>query len=55
MTRMTEPDCAVMCNLINAHTHAHSYIIRIVSCLRRKWTNDGSTELLFYSIYIEVD
>ena len=33
MTRMTGPDCAVMCNLINtrahtphthAHTHAHS-------------------------------
>ena len=21
MTRMTEPDCAVMCNLINTHTH----------------------------------
>ena len=24
MTRMTEPDCAVMCNLINTHTHTHS-------------------------------
>ena len=24
MTRMTGPDCAVMCNLINAHTHTHS-------------------------------
>ena len=22
MTRMTRPDCAVMCNLINTHTHA---------------------------------
>ena len=21
MARMTRPDCAVMCNLINAHTH----------------------------------
>ena len=21
MTRMTGPDCAVMCNLINIHTH----------------------------------
>ena len=21
MTRMTRPDCAVMCNLINTHTH----------------------------------
>ena len=24
MTRMTRPDCAVMCNLINTHTHAHT-------------------------------
>ena len=26
MTRMTRPDCAVMCNLINTHTHTHSLI-----------------------------
>ena len=24
MTRMTRPDCAVMCNLINTHTHTHT-------------------------------
>ena len=24
MTRMTGPDCAVMCNLTNTHTHAHT-------------------------------
>ena len=24
MTRMTRPDCAVMCNLINIHTHTHT-------------------------------
>ena len=23
MTRMTRPDCAVMCNLITTHTHTH--------------------------------
>ena len=23
MTRMTRPNCAVMCNLINTHTHTH--------------------------------
>ena len=23
MTRMTRPDCAVMCNLINTHTHIY--------------------------------
>ena len=25
MTRMAGPDCAVMCNLINAHTHTHTH------------------------------
>ena len=24
MTRMAGPDCAVMCNLINTHTHTHT-------------------------------
>ena len=28
MTRMTEPDCAVMCKLINIHTYIHTYIKR---------------------------
>ena len=26
MTRMTGPNCAVMCNLINIHTYIHTYI-----------------------------
>ena len=26
MTRMTGPDCAVMCNLINIHTYILTYI-----------------------------
>ena len=26
MTRMTGPDCVVMCNLINTHTHVTSII-----------------------------
>ena len=25
MTRMTRPDCAVMCNFINTHTHTHTH------------------------------
>ena len=25
MTRMTGPDCAVMCNLINTHTHRDTH------------------------------
>ena len=26
MTRMTGPDCVVMCNLINTHTHTHTQV-----------------------------
>ena len=26
MTRMTGPDCAVMCNLLNTHTHTRSLL-----------------------------
>ena len=26
MTRMTGPDCAVVCNLKNIHTYIHTYI-----------------------------
>ena len=28
MTRMTGPDCVVMCNLINTHTHTHTHTHR---------------------------
>ena len=28
MTRMTGPDCVVMCNLINTHTHTHTHCRR---------------------------
>ena len=45
MTRMTGPDCVVMCNLINMyityiHTYIHAYIyILIISHLSQKWIN----------------
>ena len=32
MTRMTRPDCAVMCNLINIHTHTHTLPPREDQC-----------------------
>ena len=37
MTRMTGPDCVVMCNLINTyiHTYIHTYINTQNSCRRR--------------------
>ena len=32
MTRMTGPDCVVMCNLINTYIHIHTYIHTLVMC-----------------------
>ena len=29
MTRMTGPDCAVMCNIINTHTHTQKLKIAV--------------------------
>ena len=29
MARMTEPDCEVMCNIINTHTHNKCHLIGI--------------------------
>ena len=39
MTGMTGPDCAVMCNLINTHTHTHTTASRPISyssCCRHR-------------------
>ena len=30
MTRMTGPDCAVMCSLINTYIHTHYFRLRAV-------------------------
>ena len=30
MTRMTGPDCVVMCNLINTHTHTHTHRVLLI-------------------------
>ena len=38
MTRMTRPDCAVMCNLINTHTYTlvgHFYFYLFVFLVRK--------------------
>ena len=44
MARMTGPDCAVMCNLINTrahtHTHTHTHMKPLNSC-RRQGGNGG--------------
>ena len=47
MTRMTRPDCAVMCNLINTHTHTHTRNgcrqettrLHAVSCTKTGWSS----------------
>ena len=37
MTRMTGPDCVVMCNLINTHTYTH--IITVNPCVSSNLEN----------------
>ena len=32
MNKMTGPDCAVMCNLINIHTYIHTHIHTYDEC-----------------------
>ena len=43
MTRMTGPDCAVMCNLINTHTHIliKELAIRRVQHRSETYSNDS--------------
>ena len=36
MTRMTGPDCAVTCNLINIHTYIHTYIRKRKKCRKER-------------------
>ena len=33
MTRMAGSDCAVMCNLINTHTHTHRYVDKMLEMI----------------------
>ena len=42
MTRMTGPDCVVMCNLINTyiHTYVHTYIHAYIHTYIRAYIND---------------
>ena len=46
MTRMTGPDCAVMCNLINIHTCIHTYIHTYLVC------STVDDPLLFSSVFV---
>ena len=53
MTRMTGPDCVVMCNLINTHTHTHSITVNffpIFYCSTKPLCLYGSMALLSYII-----
>ena len=54
MTRMTGPDCVVMCNLINKHTHTHTqththwqYIIQFFSVA---YNSDSEVLTAFHTV-----
>ena len=49
MTRMTRPDCAVMCNLINIHTYIHTYIPG--TTLSRETKFSGANEEMEIAIF----
>ena len=42
MTRMTGPDCVVMCNLINTHTHTHTHPCAVMCNLINTHTHTHS-------------
>ena len=44
MTRMTGPDCAVMCNLINIHTYIHTYIYTYIGIYIHTYINASGME-----------
>ena len=46
MTRMTGPDCAVVCNLINSNTHTHTHTHTLQGgCVQfNKYTNTPQRE-----------
>ena len=44
MTRMTGPDCAVMCNSINTHTHIHTHRKERVGSVAANQDNLGSNK-----------
>ena len=48
MTRMTKPDCAVMCNLINTHTHTRKHTLqRVPTSGGRDRSSTYSAAILF--------
>ena len=67
MTRMTGPDCVVMCNLINTHTHTrtqltivtniieHEFvataILYFISSIRVAWGGRGCCQLSLFAIF----
>ena len=46
MTRMTRPDCAVMCNLINIHTDIHTYMCNLINTYIHTYIQGGEHKVL---------
>ena len=55
MTRMTGPDCAVVCNLINANTHTHTHTYSVEEVVRSIFVREGFLYWLpYYTINIYI-
>ena len=53
MTRMTGPDCVVMCNLINTHTHTHTHthtVRRGRGGKEKEWTDCVQSDIRAFGI-----
>ena len=45
MTRMTGPDCAVMCTLINTYIHTHTHYFRLRAVVVGRGVVAGCTRI----------
>ena len=48
MTRMTGPDCVIMCNLINTHTHTHIHTHKSICFNKSHLLAEGTEVALFW-------
>ena len=54
MTRMTGPDCAIMCNLIHSHTHTHQSRVLTRGFRQSMVVDAGDTGVLLHLFFVNV-
>ena len=54
MTRMTGPDCEIMCNLIHSHTHTHQSRVLTRGFRQSMVVDAGETGVLLHLFFANV-